>query len=755
MRFLDDERLYSSTEECLSFLRTLDPPGTAKTASERVHLYWHGRFGRKPALAVKSFVATQDLDRVGLRLWVDGERLDAVTGDPRLAPFLPHIRVTRFDPEQAAVGTPLEHRPDLYSDPSPTRRSNFFRFAVLHRFGGLYVDTDTVFLRDLRVVLDDGRFGPEFCYRWSAGRPHANSAVLRLRPGSATASALLAECDARDSCRPRDILVIDRHQNLDLVVLPAAFFDPLWPHRDGADRYAAAPFDRFSDFFRRFGRGFERRPWIHSFRDFFPGALTYHWHGNWKAREHADSYFGLLEREFDSIVRHRLGAKPKRSRLPRALRARLFPDVETPAYNVSSAADAAGRKRALLVHRLQAFTLDERDPRYLSHHNIRRCRHLAGVLGDLGYAVDVGSAKHERFRSEASYDLVVSVKPDFDTRQISLEPGATRIFFGLTLSPGVHNANMRRRQELLRRRRGCDVAARRIYTEDVRFVDEADAVLCLGNEVTANTWRAVYPGPIRALDNLGYAETTLPADKDFEDARKHFLYFASRPQLQKGLDLLLEVFPQHPDLHLHVCGLYEREKDFCACYHRELFETPNVHPVGWVRPLGAAYDTLVKTCAHVVPPGVLRRATGVGRAVHALRARTRGDASVRHRHGRLRHHAPRRSRRGARASARRRREPAAGMASAAERCDATRRRGEVQRERGARSAARRPRPDPRGPSLSTWVRMARQRARKAASLYRSSATSRLRRLISSTHPAGRCATSAMVRSIVGSESSSR
>ena len=31
--------------------------------------------------------------------------------------------------------------------------------------------------------------------------------------------------------------------------------------------------------------------------NFFPGAFTYHWHGQWAAPEHRESYAGALDRD--------------------------------------------------------------------------------------------------------------------------------------------------------------------------------------------------------------------------------------------------------------------------------------------------------------------------------------------------------------------------------------------------------------------------------------------------------------------------
>ncbi len=112
----------------------------------------------------------------------------------------------------------------------------------------------------------------------------------------------------------------------------------------------------------------------------------------------------------------------------------------------------------------------------------------------------------------------------------------------------------------------------------------------------------VFGGPIYPFNNYSFRETS-PVDwKNYSHARYNFLFFASRSQMQKGLDLLLEVFAKLPHLHLFVCSKFGGEPDFCACYRKELFETLNVHPVGWIPVNGPEYQQLVERCGFVIHP---------------------------------------------------------------------------------------------------------------------------------------------------------
>jgi len=307
MRFLPDERLYARTEECLRYLRALEPaappPGAAP---RRHHLYWRGDFARKQAFAVKSLLATQDLARSELWLWLDAEAGWAGHEEnPFLRPLLPFLRPLRFDPAREAADTPVAGRSELYCERNAVRRSNFVRFVVLYRHGGIYCDMDTLFLRDFGALPN-----AELCYRWSAGQPYANSAVLALRAGGATARELLLRCRELGSCRPLHVLRFAEGAELDLLVLPCAAFDPLWAHHDGKDSYEQAPFARFADFFQPVGPS--THPGSSSFRDLFPGAFTYHWHNFWDAAEPEDCWFGRFDRELDRLLAERLGIEPPR-----------------------------------------------------------------------------------------------------------------------------------------------------------------------------------------------------------------------------------------------------------------------------------------------------------------------------------------------------------------------------------------------------------------------------------------------------------
>jgi len=98
MRVLADGQFSRRTEECLQWLLQIsaESPATVSGGCERCHLYWNGDFSLKQAFAVKSFLATQDLNSTELWLWLDDEGGYAgYEENPLLHPLLPYVQVRR------------------------------------------------------------------------------------------------------------------------------------------------------------------------------------------------------------------------------------------------------------------------------------------------------------------------------------------------------------------------------------------------------------------------------------------------------------------------------------------------------------------------------------------------------------------------------------------------------------------------------------------------------------------------------------
>ncbi|MCC6414293.1 MAG: hypothetical protein IT582_00060 [Opitutaceae bacterium] len=304
MRRLPQSEIYTSTDCCLAFARTL-PPSSPRPLTP-VHFFWQGRaFGAKAALCLRSFLATQDPRRFQAWLWLEDETAFAqAERNPWLGSLLPHVKLLRYDWPELSRDTPLANRPWTQSL-APAARSDLARLVCLARHGGCYSDLDALFLRDLGPLLDLAG-DAEFCFQWGAVARGTN-AFCRHRAAGTMIEALMRRADAAQSAHPTNLLEFSIAPE-ELLLLPVGLFSPLWLHDDGHERCGPAPYRHFAGFYRKFG-WFHRRPATPVTLDsFFPGAFTYHWHGLWGMKEHTDSYASLLDHDcrgrlasFDSL----------------------------------------------------------------------------------------------------------------------------------------------------------------------------------------------------------------------------------------------------------------------------------------------------------------------------------------------------------------------------------------------------------------------------------------------------------------------
>lgn len=289
-----------------------------------------------------------------------------------------------------------------------------------------------------------------------------------------------------------------------------------------------------------------------------------------------------------------------RSRLePLLWRVKGYPVVR----NVNRADEGATAKRALLVYLVKPFLVKEDNPVFSKHQNLRQCKQIAAILGEFGYGVDAVDYRDDRFRPGKKYDLILSHRVRLPYEEQILDRKVVKIYLATGMNHRTHNRNIQERHRKLLERRGCRLTVRQLNDERMPFLSIADALVAFGNDLTLGSWKDAFTGPKYSLNNYGFSVTGIPSGrKEFAGARKNFLFFASWSQVGKGLDLLLEIFPRHPDLHLYVCSNFKKEGDFCRCYHRELFGQPNIHPVGFVGIGSREFSEVARKCAFLIYP---------------------------------------------------------------------------------------------------------------------------------------------------------
>jgi len=140
----------------------------------------------------------------------------------------------------------------------------------------MYVDVDTLFLRDLQPF-----FAHEFAYRWSILNGF-NTAVLRLFPQSNITSIIINH--AHQARSPYAFFPSSIHTYLlpaNFYRLPCTFFDPIWLAVDGGDPKTSQEWKLNAGTLEGFKDPFLNRSEIsRRGRTVFDGAFTFHWHSS-------------------------------------------------------------------------------------------------------------------------------------------------------------------------------------------------------------------------------------------------------------------------------------------------------------------------------------------------------------------------------------------------------------------------------------------------------------------------------------------
>ncbi|KAG5644684.1 hypothetical protein DXG03_007984 [Asterophora parasitica] len=156
--------------------------------------------------------------------------------------------------------------------------SDMARFILCHRFGGIYLDADTIFLRDWEELWG---WKGAFAYRWSRLEKY-NTAVLRMHKGSALGTFLFRTALKNGlDFHPMTVSLYTADAFVEplLLRLPDALFDSAWLNTENfqRDRPPQPYFTEFAEFFDTPAQN-SAAPQALGFDGFFKGAYSYHFH---------------------------------------------------------------------------------------------------------------------------------------------------------------------------------------------------------------------------------------------------------------------------------------------------------------------------------------------------------------------------------------------------------------------------------------------------------------------------------------------
>ena len=258
------------------------------------------------------------------------------------------------------------------------------------------------------------------------------------------------------------------------------------------------------------------------------------------------------------------------------------------------------RGYVLLSYLISPFLLKEGKSISNFHTNQWECFQIAKTFLNLGYGIDVINWDDQSFLPKRNYSFLIDIHNNLERITPLLKQNCIKILHITGAHWLFQNQSEYRRLLRLQQRRGITLVPRRIAPPSLG-IEYADCATILGNEFTINTFNYAH----KPLYSIPISTTTLypyPKDKDYQTCRNRFLWFGSSGMVHKGLDLVLEAFAEMPDYHLTVCGPVQNEEDFEKAYYQELYQTPNIHTVGWIDVESLKFLEITKNCVGLIYP---------------------------------------------------------------------------------------------------------------------------------------------------------
>lgn len=235
-----------------------------------------------------------------------------------------------------------------------------------------------------------------------------------------------------------------------------------------------------------------------------------------------------------------------------------------------------------------------------THQNSWQVIEIAKAISKFGYNIDVCDYNYNKKDFNKKYDLLIDIHPrDNAVYNNFLKPDCIKIAYLTGSNTSFSNIAEQKRIDDVYRRRNIKLIPRRQAPLISKRIESYNAAFFIGNEYNLKTYSEFKMPPVYFIKNTGY-------DFNFcNDRRKanNFMFLGSAGQVHKGLDLLLEVFAEKcKDCNLYVCSSFENESDFCEAYKKELYNTFNIYPIGFVDIKSDKFKEIAEKCAYMIMP---------------------------------------------------------------------------------------------------------------------------------------------------------
>jgi len=239
------------------------------------------------------------------------------------------------------------------------------------------------------------------------------------------------------------------------------------------------------------------------------------------------------------------------------------------------------------------------------HPNYWTCAEIVRLLNIRGYDVDVIDWNDSKFIPKKKYDICIDLHHNLERLSPYLGEKCVKGMFIVASYPDFQNNGEKTRLKNLEERRGIKMPYKRFEpaSNNLKYLDY---IAGYGNKTVHGSYPlpegTIIPIPIPAVEIYDF-----PENKDFESARKHFLWFGGGGAILKGLDLVVETFAALPHLKLSIIGPSAFEKEFEKIYEKELalpnikrYERPRIQKDGRILTGDTPLEEVLNSCAAIV-----------------------------------------------------------------------------------------------------------------------------------------------------------
>jgi len=241
---------------------------------------------------------------------------------------------------------------------------------------------------------------------------------------------------------------------------------------------------------------------------------------------------------------------------------------------------------------------------YDQHSNKWECAETIRILSEMGYVIDVMNFNTHPVTFDNDYDVIIDIDINLQLYAPLFENALKIMYITTGYGRYLNNAEIKRVNEL-EKRRGMRYSPKRLvhYLELFdRSLEIADKCSLIGNSVTKSTFPDEFQKKITPITVSASKLNYIKSQEDYVPNEREFLWFFGLGAVTKGLDLLLEIFPNYPDYTLNIIGHLDVEQDFMKIYKKELSQYENIRYHGSMSPLSKEFESIVKRCFCFIAP---------------------------------------------------------------------------------------------------------------------------------------------------------